>query len=778
MTKRRIAIVGGGMAALATAFELTQRGDQRERFDITIYQMGWRLGGKGATGRDGQGRVVEHGLHIWFGCYENAFRMLRAAYAEWKPLASQAIVSCDNALKPQRDSAIGVGDGSCVVCLHWPITPGEPGVDRADFSAFSSFSQMLAVMQCFYNQLEHAAIFALPKLPLSAGIIELLSLAGVEIDEYVHRDSTAPGAAKSIFVKEGKGLALASDWSRKLAGNERVRNEAELRGFVTFIRLYAKNVLDSKGSSHPAARFLAQFIDVGTATIKGIVVDMMLGGASVGDLDLMDFREWLAVCGADRDSIYGSPIVQALYDSMLQYCDGDKRRPSYGAGTAAQAVVRLYGTYKDAFAFEMQAGMGEVVVMPIYRVLKQRGVKFQFFHKLKGIKLDLKKTSVSQIEFYKQVCLRDGNYNPTIAPERCNGYLECWPDAPLWDQIIDGDKPTLRRLDFESYWCSYHVDTVTLQQGPQFDAVVLAIPLGAFKKLNAAPGPCDELIEASDRFRAMTETATLVPSIAVQAWCNRNAAQLGWPPKEAVPSGAAEKTVISTGPDPLDIWADMSQVLKYEPWDPYPNGPKSLQYLCGVLETDLFRAPPDDVQVPAKAKKLARDKAINWFSDKARYIWPNSSPGGCFDWTILFDPSGAQGSDRVDAQAYLANIDPSSCCVGSPAGSTQWRLATDASGFGNLYLAGTWIDCGFNTECIEAAVISGLQAARAVAGASFAIPGENFLHFGNDLPSVIALAAEEAILLLQAAAEAAWDGSGAEIDRRNAWSRSGNRKGK
>ena len=72
------------------------------------------------------------------------------------------------------------------------------------------------------------------------------------------------------------------------------------------------------------------------------------------------------VCGGDRDSIYGSPIVQALYDFMLQYCDGDRRRPSYGAGTAAQAVVRLYGTYLEAFAFEMQAGMGEVVVMPIY----------------------------------------------------------------------------------------------------------------------------------------------------------------------------------------------------------------------------------------------------------------------------------------------------------------------------------------------------------------------------------------------------------------------------
>jgi uncharacterized protein with NAD-binding domain and iron-sulfur cluster len=770
MAKQRIAIVGGGMAALATAFELSQREDQRKRFDITIYQMGWRLGGKGATGRDGEGRIVEHGLHIWFGCYENAFRVLRAAYAEWNPLANQAIVSCENALKPQRDSAIGDRDHSDVVCLRWPVMPGKPGLDRADLSAFSSFSQMLRIMRCFSEQLKDAASLVLPKLSLSPGIIALLQAAGVKADDYVDGNE----------VKEGKCLALASNWSGKLASNERIRNEAELRGFVTVIRLYAKDVLvASRVSPRSAATFLAQFIDVGTAAIKGIVVDMILGGASVGDLDLMDFREWLAVCGADRDSVYGSPIVQALYDSMFQYCDGDKRRPSYGAGTAAQAVVRLYGTYMEAFAFEMQAGMGEVVVTPIYRVLKQRGVKFQFFYKLKGIKLDAKKTSVSQIEFYKQVCLCNGQYCPTISPKRCNGYLECWPDAPLWDQIIGGDKPSLRSLDFESYWCSHHVDIVTLQHGLQFDAVVLAIPLGAFKKLNTAPGPCDELIEASDGFRAMTETATLVPTISVQAWCNRDVNELGWPPKMAVvPRCATKKTVLSTGPEPLDIWADMSQVLAYEPWDTRSARPKSLQYLCGVFETELFREPPDQRQVPAEAKKLARRQAIDWLSSKSRYIWPKSSPGRRFDWTILFDSRGTKGSNRVDAQVCLANVDPSSCCVGSPAGSTRWRLAADASGFGNLYLAGAWIDSGFNTECIEAAVISGLQAARAIAGASFAIPGESFLQFGNDLPSLIALAAEEAILLVEAAAAAAWESSGVEMDRRNTWSRSGRRKGR
>lgn len=45
---QKIAILGGGIGALATAAELTNDPDWQRNYDITIYQMGWRLGGKGA----------------------------------------------------------------------------------------------------------------------------------------------------------------------------------------------------------------------------------------------------------------------------------------------------------------------------------------------------------------------------------------------------------------------------------------------------------------------------------------------------------------------------------------------------------------------------------------------------------------------------------------------------------------------------------------------------------------------------------------------------------
>jgi uncharacterized protein with NAD-binding domain and iron-sulfur cluster len=80
-TPLKVAIVGGGCASMAAAFELT-RAEHQGKYDVTVYQLGWRLGGKGASGRGASDRIEEHGLHLWMGFYENAFRLMRECYAE------------------------------------------------------------------------------------------------------------------------------------------------------------------------------------------------------------------------------------------------------------------------------------------------------------------------------------------------------------------------------------------------------------------------------------------------------------------------------------------------------------------------------------------------------------------------------------------------------------------------------------------------------------------------------------------------------------------------
>ena len=48
----KVAILGGGVGGMTAAFELTATPELRERYDVTVYQLGWRLGGKGASGRN------------------------------------------------------------------------------------------------------------------------------------------------------------------------------------------------------------------------------------------------------------------------------------------------------------------------------------------------------------------------------------------------------------------------------------------------------------------------------------------------------------------------------------------------------------------------------------------------------------------------------------------------------------------------------------------------------------------------------------------------------
>jgi uncharacterized protein with NAD-binding domain and iron-sulfur cluster len=77
---KKVAILGGGMGALTAAYQLSEKGG----YDITVYQLGWRLGGQGASGRNLNlaDRIEEHGLHVWFGFYENAFQLMQKCYME------------------------------------------------------------------------------------------------------------------------------------------------------------------------------------------------------------------------------------------------------------------------------------------------------------------------------------------------------------------------------------------------------------------------------------------------------------------------------------------------------------------------------------------------------------------------------------------------------------------------------------------------------------------------------------------------------------------------
>ena len=93
---------------------------------------------------------------------------------------------------------------------------------------------------------------------------------------------------------------------------------------------------------------------------------------------------------------------------------------------------------------------------------------------------------------------------------------------------------------------------------------------------------------------------------------------------------------------------------------------------------------------------------------------------------MLADLQHRTKAARFDGQYWRANVAPWERYVITPAGSVDKRLPADDSRFENLVLAGDWTSTSINGGCVEAAVMSGMQAARAITKSTKPIVGESF----------------------------------------------------
>jgi hypothetical protein len=277
--------------------------------------------------------------------------------------------------------------------------------------------------------------------------------------------------------------------------------------------------------------------------------------------------------------------------------------------------------------------------------------------------------------------------------------LPCWPSEPRWEQL----EPAAQGVNFEAELNPLDRPASTLERGRDFDEVVLGIPVGAL------PDICGDLIARDERFRRGVESAATVRTQAFQLWANRTAADLGW--------AFDENSVAGCYVEPLDTYCDMTHLLPRESWLPTDNT-RTIGYFCGVLDD---RAGETAEQATARVK----DNAIEFVERDLGELWPRAAKGGAFDWAALVDRAGRTGPARFDAQYWRANVTPWERYVLTPAGSVEHRLPSGDSGFSNLKLAGDWTRNGIDGGCVEAAVISGMDAARAITGDERVIPGRS-----------------------------------------------------
>jgi len=704
----KVAIIGGGCASIAAAFELSSPRCQ-EQYDITVYQLGWRLGGKGASGRGPCDRIEEHGLHIWLGFYENAFRLMRECYEELgRDPEKHRIADWRDAFFP--DPYVGMADvGNDGRWLQWtalfPDAGGLPGdpLDRVNpFTMSGYLARTLALLKTLVFDVQTIRTESIePGVydDIDAEDTEKLSGIFERIGHY-GRLGTAAGMIEAFAVLETvMRMVSGTDGNplpRILKRNAVAQAAIEL---LRDIARTARETLERRMAKDDQGRYAWEIIDLVVAIMTGIIREGLLFDPRGFDaINHRECRDWLLDNGASRRSV-DSAFVRGLFDLAMAYPAGDETRPALAAGQAIRGSLRMFFTYRGALFWKMRAGMGDIVFSPFYEVLQRRGVKFEFFHRLENVRLSKNGRYIETLEFDVQAEIAGGGeYQPLIDVRG----LPCWPAEPDYAQLVNGSEARRDGWQYESFWDRNRVGTKTLQVMADFDFVVLGVGVGAI------PFLCDEILRRDERWRDMVEHVTTVPSQAFQLWMREDMASLGW---------TAPAPTISAFAKPFDTWADMRHLIDEESWTEKPS---SIAYFCGVLPDGDLPISRDDPDYPLRMREKVRQNAVGFLNDHIGGLWPGAlDTAGNFRFDLLIDPGGSQPSGRVDAfksQYWTANVNPSDRYTLARPGSLRYRISPLDNTYDNLTITGDWTDCGFNEGCVEAAVMSGRLAAHAISG--------------------------------------------------------------
>lgn len=701
----RIAVLGGGLGSLSTVFQMTNTPGWQDKYDITIYQMGWRAGGKCASGRDmrdGYGsRILEHGLHLFAGFYNYCFKMLSDCYAELdrpdghpNQRVWDAFIGLDQVTLMDKSQDPDGTERFNAWAIDFSPLPGNPG-----------------------DTVEPAAI-----TDLMVALIKLMGAWDPAVRANMRRDEQRgiTGAFQKFlnnlkWTLEDLAIDAGNLFMHKVITDLEKHNlDPDLNGIPFLNKLSVDRLM--------MLSFLVRSV------VRGIIVDNVLTDG-FDPLDKWEFSDWIyrhAVEVARFDkldvrdpevaakALIESPVIHSGYDYVFGYADGVPGKRGQGAGTTLRGMLRFTLGYKGHLFYTMRGGMGDVVIAPLYELLVKRGVKFAFFQRVE--KLVPGETGIDAIEMSTQAETTGKPYSPLIhvplAGWSPDFPLPCWPCEPLWDQLENGEQLKASGIDFEAPW-SPALSTRTLTRGADFDRIVLGIPIGELKRI------CADLPARNPKWGEMFDKVATTRTIATQLWSRRTLADLGTNEPGRALAGYAQ---------PLSVWADMTHLLSREAWTAYER-PQSITYLCGQFPGDALTSAEEAAELEAQTTVAVRD----WFRADAASQWPRAAcPESAYGVNpeLLYDPQNRVGDARFDSQFWKVNATPSEMYVQSVPNSVGARLRANESGFDNLFLCGDWTKNGLNAGAAEAAVMSGVICARALAGEFGPIYGEMDISIG------------------------------------------------
>lgn len=712
--KTKVAIIGGGCAGVTAALELTATPELRERFEVTLHTLGWRLGGKGASGRnrDRCFRIEEHGLHVWFGFYDNSYEVLRNAYQEMPKPANPWFGTMDDAFH------------ECDNILLWHECPSKKWKPvRAKLPPLPSLPgglpwRMLLVGLSVIDQQATPLVLEHQEAAAEAGLLDPHPLAAQasaaltdlrdrdpEVSKLEHVDRLAEEPEQTWqLLQYTLALAEARASMEGLAEPELEHERlaaSMLDALAAPWKKFAETVKDAAESVVCTALLVYMGLDFVRALWNVIVHDVLATG-TWDDLDKKELTAQLKHRGMSDYTAGHAPWLRGFYDLVFGFTDGDWTKPDLAAGAAIKSMLQIAFNSEGKIMQKMNAGMGDVVFSPFYEVLRARQVKVSFFQRVRRLELSADKTRIERIVVQPQARLKPGvaEYRPFVPeiPE-----WPCWPSEPDWSQLdsttLKGELAAAETTLEDQRWDSGEPDeTLECGRDKDFDDVVLAASVDSVKALAA------ELHAEGGAFAAMLDHSATVATQACQLWFKKPIV----PPPPDLGWAHGENPISAAYMEPLDTHSDMTHLIARERWPAGAVG--SIAYFCGPL-LQSRSATPQDARDAAKAYAQAHLKLLEPF-------FPGAFNGGAFDPGELTAIGVQANLDPFVEQYWRGNSVGSERYVQTPAGSVEHRLEPHRSGYQNLYLAGDWTRTGIDGGCVEAAVISGRAAAKAIIGES------------------------------------------------------------
>jgi uncharacterized protein with NAD-binding domain and iron-sulfur cluster len=717
---------------MAAAWELSRPRNERFRdpdypdvdYEITVYEQAWRLGGKGASGRDEYGRIREHGIHIWLGFYENAFRMMRECYAEaakagMGPTAAADKVlpyaSVDHAFFPEQHIGVATkypNDLWRIWSGLLPPTEGLPGTpldeETNPFTLQAYLSRCLEVSKALIHSiLATPAGEGSPGAPRPNGRSALDEILDLKFSSFNPLDSPTVLVERMAEMLRGAVLTTAAGVLQGVTILESMLRQRDagppfsesVLKFIEALAGEARKQLRDFVAIDPETRLKTQVLDLIMTIMIGLVQDRVLTDPKGLDvINHIDCKRWLLKHGAVSESVE-SAFVTGLYDLAFCYHRADRKRPSLAAGQALRGALRMFFSYRGSIFWRMRGGMGETVFSPLYRVLRRRNVKFKFLHTLEDVTFtgDRHNVRVATLKF-------SAKHSP---------------------KEFDDDHP----LDHFGCWRHLPPETASethphLVDGKDFDAVIFAMGIDDFRRV------CGEGLQKLEGqkslWKRMFDTTETVATQGAQVWMTKDVNGLGW---------KRGSVLVSALEGPFETWADMTHTFAAErAWRAHENAPpaakrygsavKSVAYFCGLL-------PEREVQHKVKQAR-DRDRADKWLHarvrrnlkkllvERAHVFWPAVAPradgrraGRALKLLATVDGRSGGTLDDQHLQASFRGSDRYTLAV---PGSLQYRISPLKRLVMNMTIAGDWTECGFNEGCIEAAVMSGMLAANAISG--------------------------------------------------------------